>query len=100
MADKNTLAVVSTLVVYGGAGALLFWVSRAAVAEPGRYGGILLGSVVGWTLYYFVRKYSVFSPKMLAATLSAVVGGEALAWIAQLRASEIKGLDTQYFVGL
>ena len=75
--------------------ALMFF----AIRSPERYGLILLGAVVGWMLYYFIRRYTLFSPKSLAATLSAIVGGEALAWLGTLRGAE-SGAELQYFTGL
>ncbi len=70
-----------------------------AVLNPERFGFMLLGSAVGWMLYYFIRKYRIFSPKSLAASISAILGGEALAWIAHLRGSSID-IELQYFTGL
>jgi hypothetical protein len=70
-----------------------------AVRSPEKYGFLLLGAAIGWLLYFFMRKYRVFSPKSLGATLSAVLGGEALAWLSHLRGGSTE-VELQYFTGL
>jgi hypothetical protein len=70
-----------------------------AARTPEKYGFLLLGAAVGWLLYFFMRKYRIFSPKSLAATLSAVLGGEALAWLSHLRGGTAE-VELQYFTGL
>ena len=70
-----------------------------AARSPERYGFLVLGAAIGWLLYFFMRKYKIFSPKSLAATLSAVLGGEALAWLSHLRGGSSE-IELQYFTGL
>lgn len=71
----------------------------SAAFKPNVYGFMLLGGVVGWMLYYFVRRYTLFNPKTLAATLSAIVGGAAVAWMATMRGLS-SSIEPQYFTGL
>src|SRR5436305_1408459 len=70
-----------------------------AIKSPENYGFILLGSVVGRMLYYFMRKYKLFSPKTHRATLSAILGGEALACMQEAHGGTIP-IESQYFTGL
>ena len=39
----------------------------------------LIGAVVGWLIFYFIRKYERFSPTTLIGTLTAIVGGDVIA---------------------
>lgn len=91
----KSLPVVAVLAFQVACAALLI----AATRNPKEYGFLLLGGAVGWMLYFFMRMYKVFSPKSLGATLSAILGGEALAWLSHMRGSSIE-VELQYFTGL
>jgi hypothetical protein len=93
--NPKTLPVATVLVFQVACVALLI----AAARNPKEYGFLLLGGAVGWLLYFFMRKYKIFSPKSLAATLSAVLGGEGLAWLSHLRGGSAE-VELQYFTGL
>jgi len=41
-------------------------------------GPLLIGSVVGWCLYFFMRLYRRFTPKLLLLSLFAISGGPVL----------------------
>lgn len=93
--QARVLAMIVYFIMTIGAYGLLI----TAISNPEKYGLLVLGTAIGWTLYFFMRKYRVFSPKSLTATISAVLGGEALAWLAHLRGGTIP-VETQYFTGL
>jgi signal transduction histidine kinase len=93
--NAKYVSLAGLLLVQIGACVLLF----VAIRAPEKYGLILLGAAVGWMLYYFIRRYKLFSPQSLAATLSAILGGEGLAWLAHLRGGG-ENRDLQYFTGL
>ncbi|MBX3357528.1 MAG: hypothetical protein KF745_03780 [Phycisphaeraceae bacterium] len=70
---------------------------------PNAFGPVLLGAVMGWMLYYFVRMYRIFSPKTLAATLVAFGGGpaiEALSSLLKASSSSESGYALWYAVGV
>jgi hypothetical protein len=46
-------------------------------------GPMLLGMVVGWLLYYFIRQYRVFSPQTLSTTIAAFLGGIIVRYFSQ-----------------
>lgn len=45
---------------------------------------LLIGAVVGWTVFYFIRRYRKFTPAMLVATLAALVGGDGISSLATI----------------
>lgn len=60
----------------------------------------LTGAVVGWMIFYFIRKYDRFTPKTLLGTLSALLGGDVTAFL--LTMSEEFGeplFHLRYFAG-
>ncbi|MBS1593712.1 MAG: hypothetical protein JST90_05275 [Bacteroidetes bacterium] len=58
-----------------------------------------LGAVVGWMLYYFMRKYKIFSPQTLGATITAFFGGEIVSLLHKISGSNTN-FDLWYFVGV
>ncbi len=59
-----------------------------------------IGAVIGWMLYYFMRKYTVFSPKTLTATLAAFAGGPVLTMLERWAAGTDAELGLWYFLGV
>lgn len=45
---------------------------------------LLIGAVVGWILFYFIRRYPKFTPSMLVATLAAIFGGDGISSLATI----------------
>lgn len=45
---------------------------------------LLIGAVVGWIVFYFIRRYRKFTPAMLVATLAALVGGDGISSLATM----------------
>jgi len=64
------------------------------------FGPISVGAVVGWMLYYFMRKYKLFSPKTLAATLGALAGGPVLTVLERWASGGDAKLGLWYFLGV
>ncbi|MBV5284351.1 MAG: hypothetical protein JZU53_18155 [Paludibacter sp.] len=60
---------------------------------------LFIGSVVGWMLYYFMRKYKVFSPQTLVATISAFLGGEGLNFLISFKEKSYP-FDLWYLFGV
>lgn len=44
----------------------------------------LIGAVVGWLIFYFVRRYNKFTPAMLVATIAAIIGGDGISSLATM----------------
>lgn len=44
----------------------------------------LIGAVVGWLIFYFVRRYNKFTPAMLVATIAAILGGDGISSLATM----------------
>ena len=44
----------------------------------------LIGSVVGWIIFYFIRRYPKFTPSMLVATIAAILGGDGISSLATM----------------
>lgn len=65
-----------------------------------QWGPLAIGAVIGWMLYFFMRLYSLFSPKTLVATIAAILGGTALHFVNTLSASGESNLHLWYFLGL
>lgn len=60
----------------------------------------LTGAVVGWMIFYFVRKYDRFTPKTLLGTLSALFGGDVTAFLLTLSEKFSEPLfHLRYFAG-
>ncbi len=55
------------------------WASRIGVAS--------LGFFVGWLVIYFVRRFTTFTPQLLSATVSIVVGGAVGKWFLRAKAA-------------
>ncbi|WP_210166705.1 hypothetical protein [Methylobacterium sp. Leaf85] len=51
------------------------------ISDINAIGPMLLGGVVGWMIYYFIRRFSTFSPQALGATFAAFAGGPLLKYI-------------------
>jgi hypothetical protein len=66
----------------------------------GILGPTWVGAAVGWMLYYFMRKYEVFSPRTLAATLAALAGGPVLTVLERWAAIGKPELGLWYFLGV
>lgn len=45
---------------------------------------LLIGAVVGWLIFYFIRRYPRFTPAMLAATIAAILGGDGISSLATM----------------
>ena len=60
----------------------------------------LTGAVVGWMIFYFIRKYDRFTPKTLLGTLSALLGGDVTAFLLTM-SEKFSGLlfHLRYFAG-
>ncbi len=43
-----------------------------------------IGAVVGWLIFYFIRRYKSFTPAMLVATIAAILGGDGISSLATL----------------
>lgn len=41
-----------------------------------------VGAVVGWLIFYFIRRYNKFTPSMLVATIAAILGGDGISSLA------------------
>lgn len=41
----------------------------------------LIGAVIGWIIFYFIRRYKKFTPSVLIATLAAVIGGDGISFL-------------------
>ena len=41
----------------------------------------LIGAVVGWIIFYFIRRYKKFTPSVLITTLAAIIGGDAISFL-------------------
>lgn len=65
-------------------------------------GPVAIGMVVGWMLYYFIRLYRLFSPKTLAATLTAIAGGPVLTYLQKLASGGVadQQIGLWYFLGV
>jgi hypothetical protein len=65
-------------------------------------GPIAIGMVVGWMLYFFMRMYRLFSPKTLAATLTALAGGPVLNLLEKFTNNDNAAthVGLYYFVGV
>jgi hypothetical protein len=65
-------------------------------------GPICIGMVVGWMLYFFMRMYRLFSPKTLAATLTAIAGGPVLTFLEKLTGGNnaSPNIGLYYFLGV
>jgi hypothetical protein len=59
-------------------------------------GPILAGAVIGWTVYYFMRQFALFSPASLTATIAAFAGGPLLKHFNP----DAPGIQSHYFFGL
>jgi hypothetical protein len=56
----------------------------------------MLGAVLGWQLYYFIRKYQVFTPKSLAATAAILIGPLSIGFISfGIETAKLNGVDPQ-----
>lgn len=64
-----------------------------------KLGPAYLGFVIGWVLYYFMRKYKVFSPQTLTATITAFFGGEIISVLHKV-SNENTDVDLWYFLGV
>ena len=64
------------------------------------FGPTSVGAVVGWMLYFFMRKYQLFSPKTLAATLGALAGGPVLTVLERWASGGDAKLGLWYFLGV
>lgn len=64
------------------------------------FGPTSVGAVVGWMLYFFMRKYQLFSPKTLAATLGALAGGPVLTVLERWALGGDAKLGLWYFLGV
>ena len=45
---------------------------------------LLIGAVVGWMIFYFIRRYPKFTPSMLVATIAAILGGDGISSLATM----------------
>lgn len=45
---------------------------------------LLIGAVVGWMIFYFIRRYRKFTPSMLVATIAAILGGDGISSLATM----------------
>lgn len=45
---------------------------------------LLIGAVVGWMIFYFIRRYKKFTPSMLVATIAAILGGDGISSLATM----------------
>ena len=60
----------------------------------------LTGAVVGWMIFYFIRKYDRFTPKTLLGTLSALLGGDVTAFLLTMSEKFSEPLfHLRYFAG-
>jgi len=41
---------------------------------------LLVGGVVGWLIFYFIRQYDRFTSATLLGTLTALIGGDVIAF--------------------
>jgi hypothetical protein len=44
-------------------------------------GPFVLGAAIGWLLYYFVRQFKIFTPRVLASAVGAILAGPFLKFI-------------------
>src|SRR5262249_6816131 len=63
-------------------------------------GPAAVGAVVGWMLYFFMRKYGRFSPKSLTATLPALAGGPVLTALERWTTGGDAKMGLWYFRGV
>ena len=49
--------------------------------DVGSLGPTMIGAVIGWTVYYFMRQFSLFSPIALIGTIGAFMGGPVLKYM-------------------
>jgi hypothetical protein len=71
------------------------------VLNAATLGPLLLGASVGWTVYYFMRRFKKANPAVLTATLAAFLGGPALNFLSQLsKSADGAELQSHYFLGL
>ncbi|GGE02483.1 hypothetical protein GCM10011390_21690 [Aureimonas endophytica] len=69
--------------------------------DADRIGPMLLGAAVGWMVYYFMRRFKIADPAVLAATIGAVLGGPVIKFIDNLaQFSSGANLQSFYFLGL
>lgn len=61
---------------------------------------LLTGMVVGWIIFYFIRRYREFTPAALIGTLAALIGGDVLAFMITMH-DRFTGDDFHlwYFIG-
>lgn len=61
---------------------------------------LLTGVVVGWIIFYFIRRYREFTPAALIGTLAALIGGDVLAFLIAMRDTFTEAdFHLWYFVG-
>lgn len=44
----------------------------------------LIGLVVGWMIFYFIRRYRKFTPTMLVASIASILGGDGISSLTTL----------------
>lgn len=44
----------------------------------------LIGSVIGWMVFYFIRRYRKFTPSMLVASIASILGGDGISSLATI----------------
>lgn len=61
----------------------------------------LIGAVVGWMFFYFIRKYEPFRPTTMIGTLAAIVSGAVIAFLLTMR-DRFSVVDSHlcYFIGI
>lgn len=60
-------------------------------------GPLCLGAMIGWSMYYFMRQYRLFNPKVLAGTVAAILGAPLLKFVGGVAGDE---MQVAYLAGL
>lgn len=62
---------------------------------------LFIGIVVGWVVFYFIRRYKKFSPSMLVATIAAIIGGDGISSLATMgERFGSRDFHLWYFIGV
>ena len=60
-----------------------------------------IGAVVGWLIFYFIRRYKSFTPSMLVATIAAILGGDGISSLATMgERFGHRDFHLWYFIGI
>jgi hypothetical protein len=60
-------------------------------------GSALCGAMIGWSVFYFMGRYRILDPRVLAAIAAAILGGPILKFIGESAGNQ---MQSGYAVGL